>query len=117
MFRFQKLDVYNRSILLSTQLIKIASNFNFRYKRISDQLIGAVISIALNIAEGQGRINSKERIQFYRISIASAFELIAILDICEKLDLINKNKWEKEITEICKMMNGLIKSQKSIPKN
>lgn len=116
MFKFQDLSVYNKSVEISVALSKEAYDFPYQYSRLRDQLIGAVISIALNIAEGSGRYNSKEKIQFYRIAQSSAFELIAIMDIADGLGLLPKSEWCGKIEEISKMISGLIKS-KQLPNN
>ena len=108
-FNFEKLIVYQKSIELSVILTKIASRFPYKFKRIQDQLIGAAISIPLNIAEGSGRYNPKEKQQFYKIAQASAFELIAVLDICDGLNLLKRSEWDETITEICKMLSVLIR--------
>jgi len=71
-------------------------------------MIGASISIALNIAEGSGRYNKKEKIQFYRMAQASAFELVPILDICDSIKLLDKKDWIFKVEEICKMLSSLI---------
>ena len=112
-FNFEKLSVYQKSLHLSIELSKLASKFPSSYRRIQDQLIGAVISITLNIAEGSGRYNKKEKIQFLRIAQSSAFELIPIIDICHGLRLLDKRDWILKIEEICKMISGLIKSNQS----
>jgi len=109
-FNFQKLEVYARSKKLSVELIQIATNFPYKYKRITDQLIGASISISLNLAEGSGRFNEKEKKQFYRIAKASAFETVAILEVCYELRIIRElESLEKELKEISCMISGLIK--------
>ena len=115
MFQSQNLTVYNRSLKLSIELCRVAVKFPYRFKRLQDQLIGAVTSITLNIAEGSGRFAPKEKCHFYRIAQASAYELIAILEICEGLELLKKDDWFVEIEEICKLLSGLIKSKKLTP--
>lgn len=112
MFEFTKLTVYNQSLELSINLCKAATKFPLSYRRLQDQLIGAVTSITLNIAEGSGRFAPKEKIHFYRIAQASAYELIAILEICEGLKLLNKDDWFLGIEEVCKMLSGLIRSKR-----
>lgn len=87
-FFFEKLKVYEKSLKLAIKLSKIASNFSIKFSRIRDQLIGAAISIPLNIAEGSGRKSSKEKMNFYKISRTSLFEYIPILEICLELNLI-----------------------------
>jgi four helix bundle protein len=111
-FNFEKLKVYERSLKLAIEMIKIAHGFNFKYNRIRDQLIGAVISIPLNLAEGSGRRSSKEKVNFYKYSNGSCFELIPLLSICFELKLISKNQydsWRDEIREFCSMIAGLIR--------
>lgn len=112
-FFFENLKVYRRSLDFAIRLCKLASNFPIKFSRIRDQLIGAGVSIPLNIAEGSGRNSEKEKINFYKISRTSLFECIPILEICVKLGLIDKNTFlelRREDTEISKMLNGLMKS-------
>jgi len=52
---FEDLNVYQKSLNLSFMICRKASSFPFKFSRIRDQLIGAVISAPLNIAEGSGR--------------------------------------------------------------
>ncbi len=114
-FNFENLNVYKRSLKFCIQLCKIAINFAPKYRRLSDQLIGASSSIPLNIAEGSGSFSQKERINFYKIARSSIFECVAILQISSELDLISKQMSEdfiKEAADLSKMLSGLIKSQR-----
>jgi len=112
-FFFEKLNTYQRSLGFAIRLCNIASKFPVKFSRIRDQLIGAGISIPLNIAEGSGRNSPKEKINFYKISRTSLFECIPILEICLNLNLIDKITFaelRKKDTELAKMINGLIRS-------
>ena len=111
-FIFEKLNVYQKALILSIDVCKISSDFPIKYKRIQDQLIGAIISIPLNIAEGNGRRTPKDKINFYKIARSSSFECIPLLDICYALKLIDaaqKNNIRIEISTISKMLSGLMK--------
>lgn len=113
LFYFEKLKVYQRSLELSVGLCKKASVFPVKFSRVRDQLIGAAISVPLNIAEGSGRRTSKDKVHFYKIARASIFECIPILEICQQLGLIDKDfydRFRQEVVEISKMISGLIKS-------
>ena len=115
-FIFEKLEVYQRSLKFSIEIVKIASNFSYKYSRLRDQLIGAVISIPLNIAEANGRGSSKDKINFYKFARGSCFECIPILEICLNLELIDNKKalkYKQEIKENTSMIYGLIKYQNS----
>ncbi|MCD6410431.1 four helix bundle protein [bacterium] len=112
-FFFERLEVYCRSLKFSIELCQLASTFPVKFSRIRDQLIGAAISIPLNIAEGSGRRSSKEKVNFYKISRTSLFECIPILELCLKLKLLDQKRYRyfrKEDIELSKMINGLIKS-------
>ena len=110
-FIFENLKVYQLSREITIELIKIAVKFPYQYSRIRDQLIGAVLSIPLNIAEGCGRYSPKDKINFYKIARSSNYELVAILDICNELKLLNKHIWFAKILSISKMLTKLIQSQ------
>lgn len=115
-FIFENLDVYKKSLALSIEFCRISVKFPFHYGRIKDQVIGAFISIPLNIAEGSGRETSKDKINFYKIARGSSFECIPLIEICLNLGLISELKakeYRENITDIAKMLNGLIKYQKS----
>jgi four helix bundle protein len=112
-FFFEKLQVYQRSLEFAIKLCKIASNFPIKFSRIRDQLIGAGISVPLNLAEGSGRKSAKEKVNFYKISRTSIFEVIPIIEISFKLNLITVDEYKtirSEATELSKMINGLIAS-------
>ena len=112
MFVFQKLLVYQKSKDLAVELIKIATGFSYKYKRISDQLVDSSSSVPLNIAEANGRKSRKEKDRFYNIALGSAFETVPILEICLDLKLIDLetyNDYLLRIEEICKMMYGLLR--------
>jgi len=110
-FFFEKLTIYQRSLAFSVKVCALASGFPMKFSRISDQLMGAAISVPLNIAEGSGRKSPKERINFYNISRSSMFECVPILEICKKMGLIDEPNGDgllNEAVEISKMINGFI---------
>jgi four helix bundle protein len=114
-FGFENLKVYQRAVKFSVELCKLAVKFPYTHSRLRDQLVGAVISIPLNIAEGSGRFGKKEKINFYKYGRASVFECIPILVICYELKLIDGSelsKYKSEASELSKMLNGLIRSSR-----
>lgn len=113
-FGFENLEVYQRALELSIELCKLATAFPPKYSRLRDQLIGAAISIPLNIAEGYGRGGAKEKANFYRMAKASAFECIPILSVARSLELLTARRYEYfrgETQEVTKMLSGLISSK------
>jgi four helix bundle protein len=82
------------------------------------QLRRAVISITSNIAEGFGRISEKEKLHFYSFAYGSLLEVknqILVSKDLNYLKIADHNKLEEQITEVAKMLQGLIKSIKLKP--
>lgn len=104
-FNFENLEIYR----LAIKLIKLIYNLAKKLPKheeyvLKPQLLRAVTSIALNIAEGKGRNNDKEFARFLRIAIASAFEVSAVLKILLDLREI-KEEDLKEIWPIIKELH------------
>ncbi|MBI5358727.1 four helix bundle protein [Candidatus Amesbacteria bacterium] len=85
MFKFQRLEVWKKSIELGKIGFKIAEDLPPKHQySFGDQLRRALLSISNNIAEGSGRESLKEQSNFYNMAKGSVYE-------------------------ICKMLSGLIK--------
>ena len=57
---------------------------------LADQLQRAATSIPLNIAEGAGEYSRKDKARFYRMSLRSATECAALLDVCRRLKVLEE---------------------------
>ncbi|MBR2085469.1 MAG: four helix bundle protein [Muribaculaceae bacterium] len=80
---------------------------------LSDQIRRAVISVPSNIAEGQGRITSKEFIRFLSMARGSLGELSTQIELCERLNYLETSQTmtiHLLIKEIAKMLNALSNS-------
>ena len=112
-FAFENLDVYKRTLKLTTDLCCLAERFPTKYPRLRDQLIGVAVSVPLNIAEGSVR-TPKESRNYYKIARGSCFECIPILEIAYNLHLIKDDilpKYKQELSEISKILSSLIKRE------
>lgn len=79
---------------------------------MNDQIRRAAVSITANIAEGYGRFNYQESIQYYRISCGSIYELKDHLITCLDLKYISAElfqTFEVDIEEATKLLNGYIR--------
>jgi four helix bundle protein len=79
-FHHEKLTVYQRALEFaawSQQLIECVS----KKTSTRDQLERSGDSIALNIAEGNGKFSQKDRARFFQIAHGSALESAACLDL------------------------------------
>ena len=79
-FDHERLDVYQEAIALIAWLSAIL-DVTVRIGDVKDQLDRASTSIALNIAEGNGKYAPKDRCRFFDIAHGSALECAAGLDV------------------------------------
>ena len=83
-FDHERLDVYRVALNFAIVANDAARNFDFGGD-LADQLRHASTSIVLNIAEGAGEYRPVEKARFYRMSLRSATECAAIVDIATRL--------------------------------
>jgi four helix bundle protein len=93
---FRDLLVWQRSMDLTTAIYRITQTFP-REERfgISSQLRRSALSIPSNIAEGQGRLNTREFRQFLGIARGSNCELPIQLEIAVDSDWETPNSLTK----------------------
>ena len=110
-FDHEKLEAYREAIAFIAWLSSLLEG-TVRAGDVKDQLDRASTSVALNIAEGNGKYTLKDRCRFFDIAHGSALECAAGLDI-----LVAKAKATPEqirhgkqsLQKIVRMLMGLIK--------
>ena len=111
---YKGLIVWQRSMELVLEIYKITRSFPpEELYSLTAQMKRAAVSIPSNIAEGQGRITSKEFIRFLSMARGSLWELSTQIELCERLHYLDKNQTatiHSMITEIAKMLNALSNS-------
>ena len=83
---------------------------------LCDQLRRAVISIPSNIAEGSGRLTTKDQSHFYSIAYGSLMEILAQLDVACDLGYITKEEFQhlENLIDIeAKLLTGLVNKRNS----
>lgn len=110
-FDHEKLAVYQDSIAfiawLSDLLEQVAKAGD-----VKDQLDRASTSIALNIAEGNGKYSPKDRCRFFDIAHGSSLECAAGLDVLvakRRLTIEQTRPGKERLQGIVRMLFGLIK--------
>ena len=105
----------HKLVLMTYQLIEgFPKQENFA---ITPQIQRSAISITSNIAEGFSRKGSKEKVQFYYVSLGSLTELHNQLIISQGLNYITVNQFNEtleQLDKVQKLLNGLIKSAKTL---
>jgi four helix bundle protein len=110
-FDHEKLEVYREAIAFVVWLSGVLEGA-VRVGDVKDQLDRASTSIPLNIAEGNGKYNPKDRCRFFDIAHGSALECSAGLDVLvakAKLTREQIRPGKEQLQRIVRMLIGLIK--------
>lgn len=109
---FEDLACWQEARKLRGKFYQLASTSpDYEKYRLASQIRGAAISVSSNIAEGFGRYNYQEKIQFARISRGSVFELEDHLYSCLDESYINKDHFDQlysDCVNTAKSINGYI---------
>jgi four helix bundle protein len=104
MRNFRNWEVYSNAKQLSVAVYQLTSSFPDSEKfGLVSQMRRASVSILANIAEGAGRNTEKEFKQFLFISLGSAFEVEALLDIAKEINFVDDSK-QIEILEMLQIV-------------
>ena len=110
-FDHEKLEVYREAITFIAWLSDLLET-TLRPGEVKDHLDRASTSIALNIAEGNGKYAPKDRCRFFDIANGSALECAAGLDVLiakRKLTVDQVRPGKDRLQRIVRMLMGLIK--------
>jgi four helix bundle protein len=115
-YKFEKLEVWKSSLELSDIVYLISDQLpsleNFNLK---SQILRAVTSISLNIAEGSTYASSAEQKRFIRIALHSLVEVIACLKIIERRDYLKNQELQIKSEDITsRLFRMLIAYERSI---
>lgn len=112
MFAFETFPVYAKSEDTYLELKDLFKNKEIN-SNLRDQLYRSITSIILNIAEGAGKTGDKDKKNFYTIARGSVQESVAIIRLLKlenTIEISRYNRVYSNLTEISKMLSGLIKS-------
>lgn len=119
MGNFKELLVWKKSIEFVTEIYEITAAFPSEEKfGLVSQIRRSAVSIPSNIAEGNARRSSSDYIQFLKIARGSGAEVETQIIISQNLGFMSDLECEQltsKITEIMKMIDGLINYLKTKP--
>ena len=110
-FLFEKLIVYQKAVDFADQVLAAAEHFPRGYGFLADQLNRASVSIAANLAEGNGRFTKPDRKHFFGIARGSIQECVPLLELAQRRDLLgcgNHDELCRRLEELGKMISGII---------
>jgi len=110
---FRSLDVWDRAHKLTLRVYEITETFPKKeIYGLTSQIRRACASIPTNISEGCGRKTDADFARFVQIAFGSASELEYLFLLTRDLKMIEDALYQelnKEINEIKKMLNSLMK--------
>lgn len=110
--KLEDITAYNIASELSDYVWEIVSKWEWFAKRtVGAQFVGAIDSIAANIAEGFGRFHKKDKEKFYYNSRGSVYESAHWCQKAYKRKLLTNTQNDKIMNELRKLpkeINSLI---------
>jgi four helix bundle protein len=111
---FEDLTVWQRAVDLAVEVYNLTSAFPDRERfGLTTQLRRAAISVASNIAEGNGRNTTRDYLNFLSHSRGSLFETRSLLIVSSKLHFVDAAKvvTVRELDdEVGRLLSGLRRS-------
>ncbi|MEZ6084900.1 MAG: four helix bundle protein [Phycisphaerae bacterium] len=105
------MEVFQKSVDFTDDIARLTETFPRGYRFLADQLNRAAISIAANIAEGNGRFTKPDRRNFFTIARGSAQECVPLIEVA-RLRVTIKDEDALGLCDrletIAKMISGLI---------
>ena len=110
-FMFENLQVYQKAVDFADTVAAESERFPRGYYFLVDQLNRAALSIATNLAEGNGRFTKPDRKHFFTIARGSTQECVPLLEIAFRRGFISAQRHaelKSSLEEIARMLSGLI---------
>lgn len=119
-YNYKDLDLYKSAKELVLNVYALLRKFPKEEQyALCDQLRRAIISVPSNIAEGLGRVSTKEQIHFLEIAYGSLREVDCQLDIAKDLGYISEEELqnvEKQLEKVAALVAGM-RNQRSASLN
>ena len=111
MFRFEKLDVWQRAIEYAQRVYAATKSFPADERfGLTNQMRRAAVSVSSNIAEGSGRVSDADFARFLEIAYGSLMEVVSQSTIAARLEYLPRESFDwiyRESEELARMLSGL----------
>ncbi|MGH7829944.1 MAG: four helix bundle protein [Candidatus Binatia bacterium] len=113
MFKFEKLDVWRKGVMLYERVVQLSRTIDQRDQfSLGEQIRRAALSISTNIAEGTGREGEKESKHFFNIAKGSVYEVVSLFFVMRSRGYIAEKDYTavySECVEIARMLSGILR--------
>jgi four helix bundle protein len=110
-FMFENLQVYQKAVDFADRIATHTESFPRGYYFLVDQLNRAALSIATNLAEGNGRFTKPDRKNFFTIARGSVQECVPLIEVARRRGFISDDDQASlkfQLEAMAKMISGLI---------
>jgi len=88
---FERLEVYQKAVDFADEIAAMTEGIPRGYGFLVNQLNRAALSIATNLAEGNGRFTKPDRRNFFTIARGSAQECVPIVEVATRRGLVQES--------------------------
>ena len=116
MFRFEKLDVWQKAVDYADLIYRLSRDFPAEERfGLSSQLRRSAVSVSSNIAEGTSRSSDTDLARFLEIGYGSLLESVSEMEIARRQGFLNDEIFRKAYNEaeaLARMLSGLRRTLK-----
>jgi four helix bundle protein len=114
-FRFEDLEIWLMAIEVADVLFDVADELEAKkFYRFAEQLRGASLSMANNIAEGAGSTSNREFAQFLNIARRSTFENANMLIIFDRRNLVTRARRDQLLERLDHLSRKITSFQRTL---
>ncbi len=117
MFRFEKLDVWQKAVEYADLIYRVTQSFPADERfGLTSQLRRSAVSVSSNIAEGSSRSSDADFARFIEIAYGSLLESVSELEIAKRQRFLNNDmfgKAYKKAENLAKMLSGFRRTLKT----
>ncbi len=114
-FAFEDLIVWQKSVSMVKDVYIITKSFPQEEKYgIVSQIRRSALSVSSNLAEGSGKMTTKDKANYTSIAFGSLMETMNLLIISKEVEFIDSkilDKFRTQIAEIARMLTSLRTAQ------
>lgn len=116
MFRFEKLEVWQKAVEYANLVYKVTRTFPVEERfGLTSQLRRSAVSVSSNIAEGSSRSSDTDLARFIEIAYGSLLESVSELEIAKRQQFLNDAMFKtiyKKAEDLAKMLSGFRRTVK-----
>jgi len=116
MFKFEKLDIWQKAIEYADLIYKLTQSFPAEERfGLTSQLRRSAVSVSSNVAEGSSRSSDIDFARFIEIAYGSLLESVSELEIARRQQFLNEEDFRiayNKAENLARMLSGFRRTLK-----